>query len=181
MVGGRASDGGGAHPRPARICEALIRARRLSRIFLQVKCAAPHGERLFEADILNALSTANDLERRAALGRRGIRKRKHRSIWTNRPGIVLASIKRLCHALFSVEEDRVAKADRLKEEIGWLKLVFGLLAAADASLIVWLARSYTTDNRIIVFAGVVVMLVISGVILWIILLVRRRIAELEET
>ncbi len=29
----------------------------------------------------------------------------------------------------------MARVDRLKEEIGWLKLVFGVLAAIDASLI----------------------------------------------
>ena len=38
----------------------------------------------------------------------------------------------------------MAKADRLKEEIGWLKLIFGVLAAVDASLVAWLAQNYTT-------------------------------------
>jgi len=33
----------------------------------------------------------------------------------------------------------MAKIDRLKEEIGWLKLVFGLLVAIDVSLVGWLA------------------------------------------
>jgi len=32
----------------------------------------------------------------------------------------------------------MAKIDRLKEEIGWLKLVFGILVAIDASLVGWL-------------------------------------------
>jgi len=32
----------------------------------------------------------------------------------------------------------VAKVDRIKEEIGWLKLVFGILVAIDVSLVGWL-------------------------------------------
>lgn len=36
----------------------------------------------------------------------------------------------------------MARVDRLKEEIGWLKVPFGLLAVIDASLLGWLAQSY---------------------------------------
>ena len=46
----------------------------------------------------------------------------------------------------------MAKIDRLREEIGWLKIVFGLLVAIDASLLGWLAQNYTTASRLLVLA-----------------------------
>jgi hypothetical protein len=42
------------------------------------------------------------------------------------------------------------KADRIKEEIGWLKVVFAVCVALDASLVAWLAQNYATANPIIV-------------------------------
>ena len=33
----------------------------------------------------------------------------------------------------------VSKADRIKEALGWLKVVFAALVAVDVSLIAWLA------------------------------------------
>ena len=36
----------------------------------------------------------------------------------------------------------MAKIDRLKEEIGWLKVMFAVLVAIDASLVGWLAQNY---------------------------------------
>ena len=48
----------------------------------------------------------------------------------------------------------MAKVDRIKEEIGWLKLVFGILVAIDVSLVGWLAQHYATASRVIVLAAV---------------------------
>ena len=36
----------------------------------------------------------------------------------------------------------MSKADKLKEEIGWLKVVFAILVAIDISLVGWLAQNY---------------------------------------
>jgi len=74
----------------------------------------------------------------------------------------------------------LAKADRLKEEIGWLKLIFAVLAAVDASLVAWLAQNYTTVSIVILFAGLTATVFGTGAILWTIRLVRRRLKELEE-
>src|SRR4051812_17489605 len=41
----------------------------------------------------------------------------------------------------------MAKTERLKEEIGWLKVVFGLFAALDVSAAGWLARNYAVAAR----------------------------------
>jgi hypothetical protein len=35
----------------------------------------------------------------------------------------------------------MAKIDKLKEEIGWLKIIFGVLIATDISLVVWLVQN----------------------------------------
>jgi hypothetical protein len=42
----------------------------------------------------------------------------------------------------------MSKADRLKEEIGWLKLVFGALLAVDVSLVAWLVQNYAAAQRV---------------------------------
>jgi hypothetical protein len=36
----------------------------------------------------------------------------------------------------------MSKTDKLKEEIGWLKVVFAILVATDISLVAWLVQNY---------------------------------------
>jgi thiazole synthase ThiGH ThiG subunit len=43
----------------------------------------------------------------------------------------------------------MSKADSLKEAIGWLKVVFGLLVAIDISLIAWLAQNLARADGIL--------------------------------
>ena len=70
----------------------------------------------------------------------------------------------------------MARIDRLKEEIGWLKVVFGILVAIDASLLGWLAQNYATASRLLVLAGTAVTVAVVRVNR----LAYRRIEELEE-
>jgi hypothetical protein len=56
----------------------------------------------------------------------------------------------------------MSRADRLKEEIGWLKLLVAALIAVEASLIAWLAQHYMTASRIVVFLGGLLALLIAG-------------------
>ena len=74
----------------------------------------------------------------------------------------------------------MSKADRLKEEIGWLKLVFGALLAVDVSLVAWLAQNYATADRLLVLAGLVATLILTGVVVWVNRLAYRRIEQLED-
>jgi hypothetical protein len=68
----------------------------------------------------------------------------------------------------------------MKEEIGWLKIVFAVSIALDTSLVAWLAQNYATANPVIVTAGFLAALTLAGVIV----LVNRRayscIDKLEE-
>ena len=74
----------------------------------------------------------------------------------------------------------MSKADRLKEEIGWLKVAFAIAVALDASLVAWLAQNYATASPIIVGAALVAALVIAGVVVVINRRAYRRIEELED-
>ena len=56
----------------------------------------------------------------------------------------------------------MSKADRLKEEIGLLKLALGALIAVDVSLIAWLAQHYATADRFLVWTAVAATLVMAG-------------------
>ena len=38
----------------------------------------------------------------------------------------------------------MSKLDTIKEQIGWLKIVFGTLVAADLSVLAWLAQNFET-------------------------------------
>jgi heme/copper-type cytochrome/quinol oxidase subunit 4 len=55
----------------------------------------------------------------------------------------------------------MATADRVKEEIGLLKLFLAALIAIDVSLIAWLAQNYTRANRLLVLAAVATTLMIA--------------------
>ncbi len=74
----------------------------------------------------------------------------------------------------------MAKIDRLKEEIGWLKLVFGLLIAIDVSLVGWLAQNYASSSWALVVAGVIATAVVTLGVVRINRIAYHRIRELEE-
>jgi hypothetical protein len=74
----------------------------------------------------------------------------------------------------------MAKIDRLKEEVGWLKIVFGLLVAIDVSLLGWLAQNYTTASRLLVLADAAAAVAVTVAIVRVNRLAYRRIEALEE-
>ncbi len=74
----------------------------------------------------------------------------------------------------------MARVDRIKEEIGWLKVPIGPLAVVDASLLGWLARSYTKANLVLLAAASVAAIVVTSVIFQIDRIAYRRIDNLEE-
>jgi hypothetical protein len=75
----------------------------------------------------------------------------------------------------------MAKIDRLKEEIGWLKLVFGLLVAIDVSLVGWLAQNYANANRALVVGCVIATAVVTLGVVRINRVAYHRMKELEDT
>lgn len=61
----------------------------------------------------------------------------------------------------------MSEADEVKEEIGWLKLIFAALIAIEVSLIGWLAQNYTNAGTL-TLVGAFVTIVATGVgIVWV--------------
>ena len=71
----------------------------------------------------------------------------------------------------------MASIDRLKEEIGWLKVPFGVLVVVDASLLGWLAQSHADVHPVLVFTGIVV----TGAVFLINRAAFRRMQRIEES
>ena len=75
----------------------------------------------------------------------------------------------------------MAKIDRSKEEIGWLKLVFGVLVAIDVSLVGRLAQNYASANRFLLVSGVIATAVVTLGVVRINRVAYHRMRELENT
>ena len=73
----------------------------------------------------------------------------------------------------------MAKLDSAKEEIGWLKVLFAVLAAVDASLIAWAAQNHDKAESALALAAMMLAGGITILAVWINRLVYRRIRELE--
>jgi len=74
----------------------------------------------------------------------------------------------------------MSKADKIKEQIGWLKVAFGILVAVDISLIGWLAGNYETAPGFHSIAALVLVTVISLGIVEVNRIAFRKMDELEE-
>ena len=61
----------------------------------------------------------------------------------------------------------MAKIDKIKEQIGWLKIVFGILVAIDISLLAWLANNIDDNISIIklFISFILIILVTLGIVL----------------
>lgn len=55
--------------------------------------------------------------------------------------------------------------DRTNSEIGWLKIVFSLLLALDASVIGWLFQRYQTAAVLAIVAGLIAAVVLSVIVI----------------
>ncbi len=74
----------------------------------------------------------------------------------------------------------MSKADGIKEELGWLKVVFGVLVAVDVSLVAWVAQNFSSPNRVLVWGAILAVAVVTAGVVWINRLAYRRIRELEQ-
>lgn len=74
----------------------------------------------------------------------------------------------------------MSKVDKLKEEIGWLKVVFGILVATDISLIAWLAQNYENASILLLLCCGIAVILVTGAVLWVNRTAYRKIDELEE-
>ena len=74
----------------------------------------------------------------------------------------------------------MAKIDKLKEEIGWLKIIFAILIATDISLIAWMAQNYGKTNPFLLILCGIGLFLVTFAIAWVNQVAYRKIDELEE-
>lgn len=74
----------------------------------------------------------------------------------------------------------MARIDKLKEEIGWLKIIFAILIATDISLIGWLIQSYGKVRLLLSILGALGAFLIMFVIVWINIVAYRKINKMED-
>ena len=74
----------------------------------------------------------------------------------------------------------MARIDKLKEEIGWLKIIFAILIATDISLIAWAVQNYGKISPLLLIVGAIGGLLVTLAIVWINRVAYRKIDELEE-
>src|SRR2546428_526677 len=73
----------------------------------------------------------------------------------------------------------MSKADRIKEALGWLKVVFAALVAVDVALIAWLAQNFQGAENVLVILALVAVVFTTGAIVGVNHAAYRRISELE--
>ena len=54
----------------------------------------------------------------------------------------------------------MAKLDKVKEEIGWIKAVFSIVLVTDLSLIAWLIQHFDTDGKRAISWGCLVLILL---------------------
>ena len=74
----------------------------------------------------------------------------------------------------------MSKADRLKEELGWLKLLWGAFLAVDVSVIAWLAQNYRRAEIVIVLGALVAIVSLTAGLVFITRRAYQRLEQLEE-
>ena len=74
----------------------------------------------------------------------------------------------------------MAHIDKLKEEIGWLKVIFAILIATDIPLTAWLIQNHGKANRLLFILGLLGALLITFIIDRLDSIARQKINELEE-
>ena len=73
----------------------------------------------------------------------------------------------------------MAKADKVREELGWLKVVFAVSAAVDASVLGWLAQKYNSADTLLVVVAILVAAGLTAYVARMNVVAYRRIRELE--
>jgi hypothetical protein len=73
----------------------------------------------------------------------------------------------------------MSQTDRIKEEVGWLKLVFGGFIAIDISLVAWLAQNYKAADTVLVALAVLAIFAVTIVLVVVNRSAFKRIAKLE--
>ncbi|MGQ0651834.1 MAG: hypothetical protein ACT4P4_06135, partial [Betaproteobacteria bacterium] len=75
----------------------------------------------------------------------------------------------------------MSKLDSAKEELGWLKVVFAVVVAIDASLVAWIAQAHASASILLTVTACVAVAVLTGAAFWINRLAYRKITRIGES
>ena len=81
---------------------------------------------------------------------------------------------------FSAKIVPSSKTDRIKEELGWLKIVFAIFVAVDVSLMAWLAQNYDEQSQVLTVCGFLGVVFVTSVVVWVNQAAIKRFKELEK-
>lgn len=73
----------------------------------------------------------------------------------------------------------MSETDRIKEELAWLKVVFGVFVVIDVSLVAWLAQNYKDAAAILMVFGFLGVVSATGTVVWVNRAAMRRFKKLE--
>lgn len=74
----------------------------------------------------------------------------------------------------------MAQLDSAREELGWLKVLFTVLAAIGVSLIAWLSQAYDTAKNALLFVAMAAAAVVTAYVIWINRVAYRKIREVKD-
>ena len=74
----------------------------------------------------------------------------------------------------------MSKIDRIKEELGWLKIVFAIFVATDVSLMAWLAQNYSDLSYVLIVCGFLGVVFVTLIVVWVNHAAIKRFRELEK-
>jgi len=74
----------------------------------------------------------------------------------------------------------MSKTDRIKAELGWLKIVFAIFVATDVSLMAWLAQNYNGLSLVLMVSGFLGVVFVTSVVVWVNQAAIKRFKELEK-
>jgi len=72
------------------------------------------------------------------------------------------------------------KIDRIKEELAWLKVVFGVFVVIDVSLVAWLAQNYKDAAAVLIVFGFIGVVSATCIVVWVNRAAMQRFKELEK-
>ena len=67
----------------------------------------------------------------------------------------------------------MSEIDKIKEELGWLKIVFGLLLVTNISLVGWIVRNIFNIHVLLLLTAIIIVALIT----WVIIIINQRAYE----
>jgi len=74
----------------------------------------------------------------------------------------------------------MAKLDKVKEEIGWIKAIFSIVLVTDISLIAWLIQHFDKSKPFLIFGCAGLVALVTSLIVWFNWIASQKINSLED-